>query len=182
MKLLHTAMLIAAALVQTQGFADFLSVNLEPRFSYQDLDKSCVLQDMWKYLKLTGTVDGDAVTEAILHDTNLTFSKQIEFLPEELKGLKIKKGPLGDYYVTQMVLNSRLLNWIFFNMDGVDLNSPVFCRPPQPLATLQPQPHVFLFSQKDAVTYYSPSQRFEGQREDRTPYSVRLGFSQRQTD
>lgn len=158
----------------------FVSVRLEPAFSYEDIDKSCVVtQSMSRWLTFTAAVEDGVITEAKLRDSNLSFPNSIVFEPAEMKGLEVTLDEVEEYRIVKLPLSARLLNWMFFNIDGFVINGPTFCRPPQALRTLTPNTHVFKFMQNTASEFYTAQQRFSGDRADGNPYAVRLGFKQK---
>jgi hypothetical protein len=156
----------------------FLSVRLEPRFSYQDTDLTCVLNDIWRYMFFSAKIDGDKIVEANLRDAGISFPKRIDLTPAEYAGIQVAQDALGAYYVTSLPLNTRLLDWIFSHVDSSEVGATTFCRPPQRLATLTPEGHTFTFVEKEAGVYYTPTKKFTGNRADGAPYNVKLGFNE----
>ncbi len=191
---MKTILLLAVALVGGQSFGAFVSIDLQARFGYQGEDTSCVLTGILASEKvmLYGEVKGGKVVEATLVNTaggdpighptipGWDFNQLIKFTPTEREGIEVKADAAGDYYVVTLPLSARLLNWIFFHLDI--LPWPMGCKPTKALATLGPNSTVYRFIQATGTEYTSPIQRFHGDKVDGTPYTIKMGFTQRQTN
>jgi hypothetical protein len=170
MNTLRAFLLIAVTLGSSSSFAAFLAVDLQPKFVYQDYDRYCSVGVPWKTISVNGVVDGDKLVSATLRSTD----KRFELLPEELTGVVMKRDTLGEYYLDTLPLGARVLNWIFFHLDGwVNV-----CQPSKALATLAPYGHTYRFTQSNGFNFFAVVQRFRGTRSDGGPYVLKLGFLQ----
>lgn len=162
---------LAILFTSSSGFAvSFLGVDLEPRFAYEDLDNYCTVDGPWLYISLTGSIVDGKLVNATLTSTDQTFA----LVADEYSQIEVQADALGQYHVTKLPLNARVLNWVFFHLDGW-VGS---CHPSQGLGTIAPYGFTYVFSQGDSTDYYSVTQRFKGTRADGTPYALKLGFTQ----
>lgn len=164
-------------ILSPEGRAAWVSVELDPSFNYQDVDTACSM-DEWRPLFITGQVDGARVTALRIKNANMAYVYETDFLPEELQGVEVMPDAMGKYYIKTLPLSERLLSWIFFNIDNEGIAPQGFCRPPQALATVSPASFTYQFLVDDGTQFPTAEQDFSGEREDGTPYSIRLGFNE----
>lgn len=162
------------------GQADQIAwVQLDSRFSYQDPDLSCSdktspLKTLFLMVRLDNS---EKVIKAELRDDGSWPLARIAFLPSEVLRIKMEKDVVGDYWIKELPLSTRLLTWMFFNLSS-DPSPSMGCRPSQEFSKLSPEVSTFVFQQKSAVEYFSPSLAFQGVLRDGKAFFATLGLSQ----
>lgn len=172
---------LALALLVLAGtsFADEIFwVKLHPRYAYQDIEYSCsdLTHPLHTLYFMAKVRDGKAIA-AELRDGDTYYIGRAVLNAEEIKDLVVEKDTVGDYWLKQIRLSTRLLGWVIDNVDHAD-PSLFGCRPPQRLSTIAPGEGMYTFIQKDALEYFAPKKDYSGKRVDGKNYVVKIGFSQ----
>ena len=176
----NIALVLGLALGSSSSFGAFLRVDLAVRFAYQDMDSSCIISDRVLGVSLSGTIKDGKVVQATMRNMSDSLVR-IVLLPEELQGITTKVSAAGDNYISTWKISARLLNWLFFHID-IQYVSFGGCKPSRALATLTPYGHTYNFGYETALDLVTSLQRFRGVRSDGTPYAIKFGFYQRQSD
>lgn len=160
---------------------DIMWLKLTPNFSYRDFSIVCSTQPFMGRLYLGAEVEGIKVTKAVIktYPSDL-LAQKIILSSTEANAIELYIDQEGRFWLKQLPLNSRLLNWVFFHASD-DLGK---CRPPQPLSSIDPLQLSFAFSTEGLGESTSSSQsqvgKFKGQLKDSSAYQAQLSFTEEQ--
>ncbi|MEZ4752126.1 MAG: hypothetical protein R3B54_16280 [Bdellovibrionota bacterium] len=154
--------------------------HLQVDFTYQDYSHKCsIFFEPVPAMTLVVELHDDVVRRAYLKKDSYTGTNEsLSLSAEEYKGIDLFDWG-GQTWIKHLPLSQKTIKWLLFTADS----SVEPCRPPQPLSTMSPEAHTFVFPDLNVLTQaYVPSESvyFSGLLEDGEDYTVKMRLQQSQ--